>query len=430
MTQPRYLIALLLDISASMTESMANERGGSVTRLENLRDAIKELVARGRDASAHGGDVGAALPLANVVAYGFGFGNPLAALLGRSGQAVRDLLVLPGSPERAIPVAELAERWPTFERHIDTLLPEMFGSTPMRQAFDVIASRLRREMAHGGYTIPPVIFILSDGDPTDGTSAEVAAAAEQLRREMETTIVSCYITDEDIGEPRVLYNAPQPHWSEGARLMFECASEVADDSSLLRYLREYRWRIAPHARLFTQANHSVVMGEFLNMVLNRSEAPPAADRPINVFITYSHRDAAYVQQLTGFLRDLNSRNIAVWHDANIVTGDQWEEAIRRELGRADIAVALISQDFLNSRYCQDVEISKLLRRRRDEGLRIYPVILRPCNWQFHQWLANTQFLPRDGQTVEENYPAGGARERIYVQITNELASLADELRRR
>ena len=430
MTQPRYLIALLLDVSASMTESMANERGGSATRLENLRDAIKELVARGRAAATQGGDVGAALPLANVVAYGFGFGNPLAAFLGRSGPPVRDLLALPGSSERAVPVPELAEHWPTFERHIDTLLPEMFGSTPMREAFEVIAARLRREMAQGGYTIPPVVFVLSDGDPTDGTSAEVAAAADRLRRELEAAIVSCYITDEDIGEPRILYNAPSPRWSEGARLMFECASEVADDSSLLRYLREYRWRIAPHARLFTQANHSAVMREFLNMVLNRSEAPPlTADRTINVFITYSHRDAPYVQQLTGFLRDLNSRNIAVWHDANIATGDQWEEAIRRELGRADIAVALVSQDFLNSPYCQDVEISELLRRRRDEGLRIYPVILRPCNWQFHPWLAGTQFLPREGQTVEENYP-GGARERIYVQITNELASLADELRRR
>ncbi len=46
--------------------------------------------------------------------------------------------------------------------------------------------------------------------------------------------------------------------------------------------------------------------------------------------------------------------------------------IQRELGRAGLAVALVSADFLAS------EMAGLLGRRRDDGLPVVPILARPC----------------------------------------------------
>jgi hypothetical protein len=181
-----------------------------------------------------------------------------------------------------------------------------------------------------------------------------------------------------------------------------------------------------------------VLSEFLNMVVSQAPAPgalPAAAtssaRPVRIFITYSHRDANYLREddFLGFLRELERHGASIWHDARIATGDRWDDAIRREIERTDIAIALVSQDFLNSQYCQSVEISDFLRRRASHGLRIYPIILGPCTWRRHEWLANTQSQPRDGRSIERDYRSHPAREQLYVEITDELLAFVDELRR-
>lgn len=432
---PRYIALLLVDVSGSMTASMASAQGGA-SRLENVRDALNRLVQRGREAAAtRESGVGAALPLAHLLVYAFGFGNPLAELLGRSGPRVRDLLKVAGTP-RAVPLDELAADWPTYERHIERLVPEMFGATPLVEALGTVTERLQRELAAGHYTSPPVVFLLSDGAPTDGPAAAVIAAAERLRTSTNATLISCYVTDRDLGNPRLLYAQPQAAWDPGASLMFEIASPVDPASPLKQYLDEYRWAVPPGARLFTQVNHSEVLSEFLNMTVSQTRVPAAllaaavpAARPVRIFITYSHRDANYLREddFLGFLRELERHGVSIWHDARIATGDQWDDAIRREIEQSDVAIALVSQDFLNSQYCQNVEISEFLRRRASHGLRIYPIILRPCTWRRHEWLAATQSQPRDGRSIERDYQSRPDREQLYVEITDELSALINEL---
>lgn len=435
--QPRYIAAILADVSGSMTTSMA----GGASRLENVREALNRLVARGREAAAtRDSTVGAALPLAHLLVYAFGFGNPLAELLGRSGPRVRDLLDISGRL-RAVPLDELAADWASYERHIERLVPEMFGATPLVEALRTITERLQRELSAGRYTAPPVVFLLSDGAPTDGSPADVIAAAQHLRNSTNATLISCYVTDRNFGDPRALYAESQSGWDAGARLMFEVASRVDQAVALEQYLHEYRWQVPQGARLFTQVNHSEVLSEFLNMVLSQTPAGPAEPArpaatpmqgPVRIFITYSHRDAGYVRpdDLLGFLRDLERDGAEIWHDERIATGEQWDDTIRREIERSDIAVALVSQDFLNSEYCQNVEISEFLRRRAAGGLRIYPILLRPCMWRSHGWLAGTQSQPRDGRCVERDFRERADREHLYVQIAEELRRLMGEVRQR
>jgi TIR domain len=157
--------------------------------------------------------------------------------------------------------------------------------------------------------------------------------------------------------------------------------------------------------------------------------PPDRVRPVNVFVSYSHLDAPYLgkDSLIGYLSGLTTEGFTFWTDRDLVTGDPWDDRIRDQVHRADIALLLVSQAFLNSRYCQQVEIREFLERRAIEGLRLYPIILSPCDWRTQTWLAELQSQPRDGKTVEMDYTDPGQRKALFLTILEELRAVAGRI---
>ena len=63
---------------------------------------------------------------------------------------------------------------------------------------------------------------------------------------------------------------------------------------------------------------------------------------------------------------------------------------------ADIILILVSIDFINSKYCYDIELDRALERHAAGQCRVVPVILRGCLWQ-HAPFSKLQALPRDGK---------------------------------
>ncbi|GEM_PF-6175164 len=151
---------------------------------------------------------------------------------------------------------------------------------------------------------------------------------------------------------------------------------------------------------------------------------------IKVFVSYSHEDRSYLKKnsLLGFLKGLEREGVCFWSDENLVTGQFWDEKIKNQIKETDIAFVLISQAFLNSAYCADVEISGFLNECRNRGLIIFPIILSACEWQRHEWLKSRQFLPRDGKTIEEHFTHKGRRKRLFDQILQDLRKQIEEVR--
>ena len=100
-----------------------------------------------------------------------------------------------------------------------------------------------------------------------------------------------------------------------------------------------------------------------------------------VFISYSHKDAAYLERLQEHLQPyVRAGTILSWADSHIKPGDDWYEKIQAALAEARVAVLLVSVSYLSSRFVDEVELPGLLAAAQERGLRVLPVILTPCSF--------------------------------------------------
>ncbi|MDC0748818.1 toll/interleukin-1 receptor domain-containing protein [Polyangium mundeleinium] len=124
--------------------------------------------------------------------------------------------------------------------------------------------------------------------------------------------------------------------------------------------------------------------------------------PLDIFISYSHIDEAYRVELEKHLSLLRrSGAIRSWHDRRIGAGDEWKPAIDENLNRAAIILLLVSSDFVDSKYCYDIEMQRAMERRASGEAVVIPIILRHCEgWQKNTPFGALQALPRDGKPIK------------------------------
>lgn len=139
-----------------------------------------------------------------------------------------------------------------------------------------------------------------------------------------------------------------------------------------------------------------------------------------IFISYAHKDEELRQELKKHLAELERQKIVTtWSDEQIRPGEELDNAIQKELERADIILLLVSPDFLASTYCREVETVKALEQRKTRGAITIPVILRPCDWQRAPF-GRLKALPKDGKPVVQ-YPS---RDDAFLEIAKALSDEA------
>ncbi len=101
-----------------------------------------------------------------------------------------------------------------------------------------------------------------------------------------------------------------------------------------------------------------------------------------VFISYSHRDKRFLDELLDHLKPLERAGlVSKWSDRDIVAGSQWFDTIKAALAITKVAVLLVSRSFLASDFIHDHELGPLLKEGEEGGVRILWVPLGPCNWK-------------------------------------------------
>lgn len=148
-----------------------------------------------------------------------------------------------------------------------------------------------------------------------------------------------------------------------------------------------------------------------------SSTPPPSP-PLNVFISYSHLDAAYKQELEQSIA-ASGHNIQLSSDENLRPGDVWAKKLSELRQEADVCLLLVTENYLKS-VRKDPELDELLLRARSgPSFKVIPIILEPSSW-LNTPISEFQGLPRFGRPVSEF----SNREEAYAEVVEALVAIA------
>jgi TIR domain len=111
----------------------------------------------------------------------------------------------------------------------------------------------------------------------------------------------------------------------------------------------------------------------------------SADTPV-VFVCYADEDRDWLKEgewdslIPAISRSLkrNEGALVWWDTAQIGGGDEWEQKIRQAIGRACVAICLVSRNLMDSDFIRAVELPLIESRKTEGKLSVIPVLVGAC----------------------------------------------------
>ncbi|MCY7421651.1 MAG: toll/interleukin-1 receptor domain-containing protein [Chitinophagaceae bacterium] len=113
--------------------------------------------------------------------------------------------------------------------------------------------------------------------------------------------------------------------------------------------------------------------------------------PPSVFISYAHNDKTYFDIFIQYLQTHSGWKI--WTDRNIEIGSDWFAAIQASIKESDIAVLLISANFISSGFIKEHEYYQFSSLQSTKpGFKFLPILLRDVDFTRWEDLAAMQLF--------------------------------------
>jgi hypothetical protein len=145
-----------------------------------------------------------------------------------------------------------------------------------------------------------------------------------------------------------------------------------------------------------------------------------------IFICYSQKDIISKQRLETHLKVfVKQGQLDFWSDEQINAGEDWDPEILRSINESNAAILLISTEFLASDYIQDRELPLIFQKRQKEGMKVFPFILFPCNWQEHKTIPKINARPKSGKPLS-SFKGKNDKEAVLSEFTLEIKTIIGE----
>jgi len=166
-------------------------------------------------------------------------------------------------------------------------------------------------------------------------------------------------------------------------------------------------------------------GAFKQVMLFGEDRRDRRER-FSLFISYSHKDERFRDELRGALIAYERKGeLAAWDDTCIVPGRKWEPETLGKLERADIIILLLSNDFIRSDYCIQIEMKRALERDAAGGCAIVPIVVRACPFTKLE-LGQIQAILPKGKPIKQHRD----RDAAWLEVTRQLDRVIARLKKR
>jgi TIR domain/AAA-like domain len=170
---------------------------------------------------------------------------------------------------------------------------------------------------------------------------------------------------------------------------------------LLGIIKEVDGRCAVRNRLYEEVLHEWRPAAARARTTEAWNPALRISQPLSVFVSYAHADETLRIELGKHLSVLERQGlISTWHDRMLGAGADWTDTIDQRLEEAQVILLLISADFVESKYCYDVEMKRALERHAARQALVVPVMLRPVALAGLPF-GTLQALPKDAKAITD-----------------------------
>lgn len=164
----------------------------------------------------------------------------------------------------------------------------------------------------------------------------------------------------------------------------------------------------------------VVIPHSIRYSVNEQRTP----QRISIFISYAHADERWLKRLKKHLTVLDkfTEPIDYWEDTKLKGGDKWKETIKGAIDKANVAILLVSTDFLASDFITSEELPSILRHAEEGGTKVIPLIVAPCSFELSE-ISEFQAINSPDRTLLDLGSDEAAIDRVFLELVKTIRSL-------
>ena len=256
---------------------------------------------------------------------------------------------------------------------------------------------------------------------------------ERVKRFEENYIADCDLSGENSSRAIDSFHI----WHVEASVLFDKWIYPSDgDLSLFQIIdgggngyvlkKEYNRIYTPYRKLMSrlEEGRDIKFARPPRLTYNPDFKDDSVANKLNIFISYAHSDKRWLERLKTHLKVLSkfSGSIEYWEDTKLRGGDKWRDEITAAIKKANVAILLVSTDFLASDFISSDELPPILRKAREEGACILPLIVAPCEYGISE-LSDFQAVNSPDKTLADLGNDEAAIERVFLELDRNLKCL-------
>lgn len=195
-------------------------------------------------------------------------------------------------------------------------------------------------------------------------------------------------------------------------------SKMKDEQEIYARMGNANTHITLHARLKELLEFRQIFGPPLQTFILENMKDKL---PLRAFISYSHRDEDYKNELDLHLATMKRQGLLkVWQDRKILPGSDWDDEIRQQMEDSHIIFFMVSPGFMGSDYIMEKEVPLAMSLHAAGKAKVVPIFVKHVEWKGTEF-GRLQGLPRDEKFIDTQ----PNKDQAFATVARELRELIE-----